>query len=93
MTWRATSAWPHWEAKQLIASGVLSVEDYPQYDAENDGLLAYEEEVGLARLRYAMSPPRRSHSSRFEPSFVEFSAALCPGDRIHDVYRYPMVLI
>jgi len=24
---------------------VLSVEDYPQYDAENDGLLAYEEEA------------------------------------------------
>ena len=34
-----------WEAKQLIASGVLPVEEYPMYDAENDGLLAYEEEA------------------------------------------------
>ena len=34
-----------WEAKQLIASGVLPVEEYPTYDAENDGLLAYEEEA------------------------------------------------
>ena len=34
-----------WEAKQLIASGVLPVEEYPTFDAENDGLLAYEEEA------------------------------------------------
>lgn len=34
-----------WEAKQLIASGVLPVEEYPMYDAENNGLLAYEEEA------------------------------------------------
>ena len=34
-----------WEAKQLIASGVLKTEDYPTYDAENEGLLAYEEEA------------------------------------------------
>ena len=34
-----------WEAKQLIASGVLPVEEYPTFDAENDGVLAYEEEA------------------------------------------------
>ena len=34
-----------WEAKQLIASGVLKTEEYPTYDAENEGLLAYEEEA------------------------------------------------
>ena len=34
-----------WEAKQLIASGVLKTEDYPTYDAKNEGLLAYEEEA------------------------------------------------
>ena len=34
-----------WEARQLIASGVLKVQDYPQFDPENDGMLAYEEEA------------------------------------------------
>ena len=34
-----------WEARQLIASGVLKVQDYPQFDADNDGLLSYEEEA------------------------------------------------
>ena len=34
-----------WEARQLIASGVLKVEDYPNFDPENDGVLAYEEEA------------------------------------------------
>lgn len=34
-----------WEAKQLIASGVLSVKDYPQYDEEGEGLLNVEEEA------------------------------------------------
>jgi ATP-dependent RNA helicase DHX8/PRP22 len=33
------------EAKQLIASGALRVEEYPTFDAENDGVLAYEEEA------------------------------------------------
>ncbi|KAG6696105.1 hypothetical protein I3842_09G130700 [Carya illinoinensis] len=32
-----------WEAKQLIASGVLSVTDYPTYDEEGDGVLYQEE--------------------------------------------------
>lgn len=34
-----------WEARQLIASGVLKVQDYPQFDPENDGMLSYEEEA------------------------------------------------
>jgi ATP-dependent RNA helicase DHX8/PRP22 len=32
------------EAKQLIASGVLDVRDYPTYDPDNDGLMATVEE-------------------------------------------------
>lgn len=32
-----------WEAKQLIASGVLSVKEYPMYDEETDGMLNEEE--------------------------------------------------
>ncbi|EEF52960.1 ATP-dependent RNA helicase, putative [Ricinus communis] len=31
-----------WEAKQLIASGVLGVQEYPMYDDEGDGLLYQE---------------------------------------------------
>jgi len=34
-----------WEARQLIASGVLKVQDYPQFDHENDGMLSYEQEA------------------------------------------------
>ena len=34
-----------WEARQLIASGVLKVQDYPLFDPENDGMLSYEEEA------------------------------------------------
>ena len=33
------------EAKQLIASGALRVEEYPTFDAENDGVLGFEEEA------------------------------------------------
>ncbi|BFG21024.1 hypothetical protein CerSpe_072980 [Prunus speciosa] len=32
-----------WEAKQLIASGVLGVTEYPVYDEETDGMLYQEE--------------------------------------------------
>ncbi|KAJ0097146.1 hypothetical protein Patl1_29044 [Pistacia atlantica] len=32
-----------WEAKQLIASGVLSVNEYPMYDEEGDGIVYQEE--------------------------------------------------
>lgn len=34
-----------WEAKQLIASGVMSVKEYPMYDEDGDGML-YQEEGG-----------------------------------------------
>ncbi|KAL8480920.1 hypothetical protein ACS0TY_026887 [Phlomoides rotata] len=34
-----------WEAKQLIASGVMSVKEYPMFDEEGDGML-YQEERG-----------------------------------------------
>ncbi|KAJ0961099.1 hypothetical protein J5N97_000914 [Dioscorea zingiberensis] len=34
-----------WEAKQLIASGVLDVRDYPMFDEDGDGML-YQEEGG-----------------------------------------------
>ena len=33
------------EAKQLIASGALRVEEYPTFDAENEGVLGFEEEA------------------------------------------------
>ncbi|KAK9131772.1 hypothetical protein Scep_011300 [Stephania cephalantha] len=32
-----------WEAKQLIASGVMDVRDYPMYDDDGDGMLYQEE--------------------------------------------------
>ncbi|OMO92552.1 hypothetical protein COLO4_17488 [Corchorus olitorius] len=32
-----------WEAKQLIASGVMRVDEYPMYDEEGDGMLYQEE--------------------------------------------------
>ncbi|KAI3710655.1 hypothetical protein L2E82_40444 [Cichorium intybus] len=35
-----------WEAKQLIASGVLSVKEYPMYDEETDGMLYQDQEEG-----------------------------------------------
>eukprot|EP00898_Chlorokybus_atmophyticus_P004046 jgi/Chlat1/4642/Chrsp3S05597 len=34
-----------WEAKQLIASGVLDVREYPMYDEEGQGMLNVEEDV------------------------------------------------
>ncbi|KAI3443623.1 hypothetical protein Pfo_000288 [Paulownia fortunei] len=32
-----------WEAKQLIASGVMSIKEYPMFDEEGDGMLYQEE--------------------------------------------------
>ncbi|XVF73182.1 hypothetical protein PTKIN_Ptkin12aG0180500 [Pterospermum kingtungense] len=37
-----------WEAKQLIASGVLSRDEYPMYDENGDGML-YQEEGGVEK--------------------------------------------
>ena len=42
---RMSSRPERFEAKQLIASGALRVEEYPAFDAENDGVLAFEEEA------------------------------------------------
>lgn len=43
-----------WEAKQLIASGVLTLADYPTYDEEGDGLL-YQEEGAEEELEIEMN--------------------------------------
>jgi ATP-dependent RNA helicase DHX8/PRP22 len=51
-----------WEAKQLIASGVLSVADYPTYDEEGDGLM-YQEEGAEEELEIEMNED--------EPSFLQ----------------------
>ncbi|KAJ6760203.1 ATP-DEPENDENT RNA HELICASE [Salix purpurea] len=51
-----------WEAKQLIASGVLSVQEYPMYDEEIDGLL-YEEDGVEEELEIEMNED--------EPAFLQ----------------------
>ncbi|KAB9105013.1 hypothetical protein FH972_026973 [Carpinus fangiana] len=50
-----------WEAKQLIASGVLSIADYPTYDEEGDGLM-YQEEGAEEELEIELNED--------EPSFL-----------------------
>ncbi|XP_057427503.1 probable pre-mRNA-splicing factor ATP-dependent RNA helicase DEAH5 [Lotus japonicus] len=51
-----------WEAKQLIASGVMSVSEYPTYDEEGDGLL-YQEEDAEEELEIEMNDD--------EPAFLQ----------------------
>ncbi|KAL0333767.1 UNVERIFIED_CONTAM: putative pre-splicing factor ATP-dependent RNA helicase DEAH5 [Sesamum angustifolium] len=51
-----------WEAKQLIASGVLSVEEYPMFDEEGDGLL-YPEEGAEEELEIELNED--------EPAFLQ----------------------
>ncbi|CAA7402525.1 unnamed protein product [Spirodela intermedia] len=51
-----------WEAKQLIASGVLSVGDYPSFDEDGDGLL-YQEEGGEEELEIELNED--------EPAFLQ----------------------
>ncbi|KAL0315775.1 UNVERIFIED_CONTAM: putative pre-splicing factor ATP-dependent RNA helicase DEAH5 [Sesamum radiatum] len=51
-----------WEAKQLIASGVLSVEEYPMFDEEGDGLL-FEEEGAEEELEIELNED--------EPAFLQ----------------------
>ncbi|KAB1203687.1 putative pre-mRNA-splicing factor ATP-dependent RNA helicase [Morella rubra] len=51
-----------WEAKQLIASGVLSVSDYPTYDEEGDGVL-YQEEGAEEELEIELNED--------EPAFLQ----------------------
>ncbi|OIW03527.1 hypothetical protein TanjilG_31040 [Lupinus angustifolius] len=51
-----------WEAKQLIASGVMSVSEYPTYDDEGDGML-YQEEGAEEELEIEMNED--------EPAFLQ----------------------
>ncbi|XP_002510773.3 probable pre-mRNA-splicing factor ATP-dependent RNA helicase DEAH5 [Ricinus communis] len=51
-----------WEAKQLIASGVLGVQEYPMYDDEGDGLL-YQEEGAEEELEIELNED--------EPAFLQ----------------------
>ncbi|XP_023756999.1 probable pre-mRNA-splicing factor ATP-dependent RNA helicase DEAH5 [Lactuca sativa] len=51
-----------WEAKQLIASGVLSVKEYPMYDEETDGML-YQEEGAEEELEVELNED--------EPAFLQ----------------------
>ncbi|KAH6806578.1 ATP-dependent RNA helicase [Perilla frutescens var. frutescens] len=51
-----------WEAKQLIAAGVLSAKDYPMLDEEGDGIL-YQEEGGEEELEVELNDD--------EPAFLQ----------------------
>ncbi|KAF7053583.1 hypothetical protein CFC21_061471 [Triticum aestivum] len=51
-----------WEAKQLIASGVLDVRDYPQFDEDGDGML-YQEEGAEEELEIELNED--------EPEFLQ----------------------
>ncbi|XP_052183273.1 probable pre-mRNA-splicing factor ATP-dependent RNA helicase DEAH5 [Diospyros lotus] len=51
-----------WEAKQLIASGVLDVSEYPMYDEEGDGML-YQEEGAEEELEVELNED--------EPAFLQ----------------------
>ncbi|XP_058095795.1 probable pre-mRNA-splicing factor ATP-dependent RNA helicase DEAH5 [Magnolia sinica] len=51
-----------WEAKQLIASGVLGVKDYPMYDDDGDGML-YQEEGAEEELEIELNED--------EPAFLQ----------------------
>ncbi|CAK9144132.1 unnamed protein product [Ilex paraguariensis] len=51
-----------WEAKQLIASGVLSVKEYPMYDDEGDGVI-YQEEGAEEELEIELNED--------EPAFLQ----------------------
>ncbi|KAH0981256.1 hypothetical protein GBA52_008433 [Prunus armeniaca] len=56
-----------WEAKQLIASGVLGVTEYPMYDEETDGML-YQEEGAEEELEIELNedePAFLNGQSRF----------------------------
>ncbi|KAL0426885.1 UNVERIFIED_CONTAM: putative pre-splicing factor ATP-dependent RNA helicase DEAH5 [Sesamum latifolium] len=51
-----------WEAKQLIASGVLSAKEYPMFDEEGDGML-YQEEGAEEELEIELNED--------EPAFLQ----------------------
>ncbi|PWA73424.1 DNA/RNA helicase, ATP-dependent, DEAH-box type, conserved site-containing protein [Artemisia annua] len=52
-----------WEANQLIASGVLSVKDYPMYDEETNDGMVYQEEGGDEELEVELNED--------EPAFLK----------------------
>ncbi|KAL1547772.1 RNA helicase [Salvia divinorum] len=51
-----------WEAKQLVASGVMSIKDYPMFDDEGDGMM-YQEEGGDEELEVELNDD--------EPAFLQ----------------------
>ncbi|KAH6779092.1 ATP-dependent RNA helicase [Perilla frutescens var. hirtella] len=51
-----------WEAKQLIASGVMSVKEYPMFDEDGDGML-YQEEGAEEELEIELNDD--------EPAFLQ----------------------
>ncbi|KAK1587218.1 hypothetical protein Q3G72_010692 [Acer saccharum] len=51
-----------WEAKQLIASGFLTVNEYPMYDEKGDGMM-YQEEGAEEELEIEMNED--------EPAFLQ----------------------
>ncbi|KAK4415693.1 putative pre-splicing factor ATP-dependent RNA helicase DEAH5 [Sesamum alatum] len=51
-----------WEAKQLIASGVMSVKEYPMFDEDGDGML-YQEEGAEEELEIELNED--------EPAFLQ----------------------
>ncbi|KAK3152818.1 hypothetical protein QOZ80_2BG0163980 [Eleusine coracana subsp. coracana] len=51
-----------WEAKQLIASGVLDVRDYPQFDEDGDGMM-YQDEGAEEELEIELNED--------EPAFLQ----------------------
>ncbi|ERN12543.1 probable pre-mRNA-splicing factor ATP-dependent RNA helicase DEAH5 [Amborella trichopoda] len=56
-----------WEAKQLIASGVLDVRDYPMYDDDGDGIL-YQDEGAEEELEIELNedePPFLQGQTRY----------------------------
>jgi ATP-dependent RNA helicase DHX8/PRP22 len=72
-----------WEARQLIASGVLSVSEYPNFDPENGGFLDVEEteeelEVELNEDEPAFLAGQMQISLELEPPKI---VRTCPSGR------------
>lgn len=52
-----------WEAKQLVASGVLDVREYPMYDDDGDGMLYQDEGTAEEELEIELNED--------EPAFLQ----------------------
>jgi ATP-dependent RNA helicase DHX8/PRP22 len=64
-SWRplkCMSSLERWEAKQLIASGVLDLGDYPMFDEDGDGMM-YQEEGAEEELEIELN--------KDEPAFLQ----------------------